>query len=168
MNCKFTNDLSDGITQKPILISGKKSIHFSKTEYVLIEQGNNSIPYEIRYEYSCSPFKDALIENEILAVGFEEKFYLFDISKNKSILSLKVKGYFGHLYLHDDLFYVADAYGLYCVNKVGYILWYNSNIAIDGVIVNKFEGNKIYVQGEQNPPDNWEYFVLDLATGEKI
>lgn len=167
MTYKFTEVLSEEINQKPVLLSGYESQAFSRVKYLIISAENSEIAYEIRYEYSCSPFQDVKIENNILAVGFEEYFYLFDLNKNKSVLSLKLGGYFGHLYFYDHLFYVADAYGLTCINMAGQILW-KTEIAIDGVIVDKIDADKIYGKSEHDPPNGWEDFVLDIKSGKEI
>ena len=124
--------------------------------------------FEIRYEYHCSSFKEALIVDTILAVGHEEHFYLFDLTTNTNILRLKMNGYFGHLYLNDNYFYVADAGGLYCIDKFGKTRWENSNLAIDGVIVNNITDNKIFGSGEWDPPGGWRDFTLDKHSGVSV
>ena len=130
MNFKFLKSLPDYAVQKPILISGKQSVMFSETEYLSIEQNDIVTFYEIKYEYHCSPFRDVMIESNVLTVGFEEHFYLFDLINEKNILSLKMNGYFGHLYFYENLFYVADACGIHCVDANGTIIWQNPNLGL--------------------------------------
>jgi hypothetical protein len=168
MKHKFVEKFPEEIYRNPVLISGKKSEMLPGIQYLLIEKDGLIIPYEIRYEYHCSPFQEVIIENDILAVGFEEYFYLFDVTKNENMLSLKMDGYFGHIYFDNNLFYVADARGLHCINETGQILWQNTNIAIDGVIIEMFEADKIYGKGELDPPGGWQNFVLDFSTGKEI
>ena len=163
---KFTQVLPDEINKKPILISGPGSEKFQKSIYLIIEQNEALIPYEIRYEYTCSPFREVVINNHILSVGHEEYFYIFDTKNEINIISLKVQGYFGHLYSYNNLYYIADACGIICINKSGQVIWQNHDIAIDGVIINKFDSGKIYGQSEQDPPDHWVHFTLSLDTGK--
>ncbi|MEO6721779.1 MAG: hypothetical protein ABIN67_15640 [Ferruginibacter sp.] len=76
-----------------------------------------------------------------------------------------MEGYFGRLYLNKKYFYVADACGLYCIDKSGTILWKNNNLAIDGVIINDFAKDKIFGSGEWDPPGGWREFILDEQIG---
>lgn len=150
--------------QKPILISGSNSLKFDGIEYLVINNNLTDL-YEIRYQYHCSPFKEAIIVNTMLAVGHEEHFYLFDKSTNTNLLTLKMDGYFGHLYVNDNQFYITDASGIYCIDTTGIILWKNNNLAVDGVIINDFLDNTILGSGEWDPPGGWQDFVIDRQTG---
>ena len=161
------------IEQKPtewkgasILISGPSSVEFKGKQFLVSSDNGKIINlYEVRFEYACSPFKHAEIINGILAVGHQEHFYLFDLSKNLNVLSLKMFGYFGHLYPDKDLLYVADAGGIYCLTTSGGIVWENLNLGIDGVIITRFENKKIYGSGEWDPPGGWREFILEKQTG---
>jgi hypothetical protein len=169
MNFKFEKSIASSYKKEALLISGADSLEFNGQEYLIIEENSkNVLVFEIKYKKHCSPFKEAKFLNNILAVGHEEYFYLYNLNTKSAVLKFKVDGYFSKLYLHNGLFYVADACGIRCLNKEGNILWANNNLAIDGVIINKFEDNKIYGIGEQDPPGGWEDFVLNSLTGERI
>ena len=169
MNFIFSNDLIDSVNLQPILISGPDSQEFSNKEYLILYQnGNAEYLFEIRYEYHCSPFKEAMRVDNILAVGFEEYFYLFDLVTKTNILKLKMEGHFGHLYFNEDLFYIADSAGINCINKNASIIWQNKNLGIDGVIINDFTNGKIAGSGEWDPPGGWRNFILDKQTGSLI
>lgn len=145
----FSNDIPRSVHLKPILISGPDSAQFGGKEFLILDRdGEAEGLFEIRYEYHCSPFKQAIIIDNILAVGFEEYFYMFDMITKSNILKLKTGGYFGHLYFSNDLLYVTDANGIYCINKTASIIWHNNNLGIDGVIINEFTNNKILGSGE--------------------
>lgn len=168
MTFDFTNEIPQDLNhQEPILISGFDTLKFGGKEYLVINNNGTSL-YEIRYEYHCSSFKQAIIVDTILAVGYEEHFYLFDLLTKTNILRLKMRGYFGHLYINSDNFYVADAGGLYCIDKYGITHWQNNSLAIDGVIINDFVENKIFGSGEWDPPGGWLDFTLDKQTGALI
>ena len=134
--------------------------------YLIIKSDDHSTSvFEIKYEHHCSSFRQALIVDNLLAVGYEEYFYLFDLTAKKVLLRLKLEGYFGHLYYDTDSFYIADAGGLYCMHKNASICWHNNGLAIDGVIIKEFTENKITGSGEWDPPGGWRNFILDRHTG---
>jgi hypothetical protein len=166
MNFIFSNDIPGSVQLKPILISGPDSTQFGVKEFLILERnGEAEGLFEIRYEYHCSPFKQAIIIDQILAVGFEEYFYMFDIIKKSNMLKLKMGGYFGHLYYNNEFFYITDSGGVFCIDKKGSLIWHNNNLAIDGVIINEFTDNKIFGSGECDPPGGWRDFILDRQTG---
>ena len=147
-------------------ISGETSFHFSNSEYLVVRNGDDKRSFKIIYEYHCSPFKEAAIRENLLLVGHEKHFYLYDMAAKRSILALKMNWYFGHLYLDEDFFYVADAQGLYKINYKGEIIWHNENLGIDGVIIDKFTENQIFGGGAWDPPGGWKVFVLNKKTGK--
>lgn len=168
MVIQFIDNIPGDTNLKPVLISGLASAGYSGQTYLKVSDDDTSTAlYEIRYQVHCSPFKEALLVDNLLAVGYEEYFYLFDIVATQNVLRLKMNGYFGHLYFDEGLFYVADAIGLHCIDKTGNIRWSNLELAIDGVIVNEFTGNKILGSGELDPPGGWADFSVDKVTGIK-
>ena len=144
MTLEFTDTIPNDSILNPVLISGSNSTCYSNQIFLTLIEGNTLTRlYEIKYEVHCSPFKEALLIDNLLAVGHEEHFYLFDITTNQNIVRFAVSGYFGHLYYDNELFYIADASGLHCIDRNGKIHWTNAELAIDGVIVNEFTDNKI-------------------------
>lgn len=148
-----------------ILISGSDTIDYSGHQLLSVDFNNEIRFYEIKYKYHCSPFKGADLFNNILIVGFEDYFYMFDTNNNKNLLSLKLSGYFGHFYRNDHLIYVTDASGIHCLNIDGTINWQNNELGIDGVEINKFDNQYLYGSGEWDPPGGWIDFILDKETG---
>lgn len=168
MTIEFIDDIPCDTNLKPVLISGSASTDYSNKKYLKLNKEDNMIAlYEIKYQAHCSPFKEALLVDNLLAVGHEEHFYLYNNVTNENVLRLEMNGYFGHLYFDTGLFYVADANGLHCIDKTGNIRWSNSELAIDGVIVKEFHHGKILGSGELHPPGGWEDFSVDKATGIK-
>jgi hypothetical protein len=169
MNLRFAPDVPEDFIQEPILISGIKSKDFDGLEYLLVQEGNiTRNVFEIRYEHHCSPFKQGMIRGRQVAVGHKGFFYLFDLSLKKNLLILEMQGYFGHMYLNDEHFYISDSASIHCVNHEGKVVWQNTNLGIDGVIVEKFQGGKIYGSGEWDPPGGWIDFILEEKTGIKL
>lgn len=168
MEIKFVDLLPENYTEQPILISGSSSIQHSEKQYLSLNQGNGIFKiYEIRYQYQCSPFNRAKLIGDIIVIGHEEHFYLFNMTQNSNFINLKLSGYFGHFYEYDDLIYVADANDLYCLNLLGEIKWQTKNLGIDGVLISKFTESNIFGSGEWDPPGGWEDFILDIKTGDK-
>ena len=166
MTLEFTDIIPDDTTLKPVLISGSTSTDYANQKYLTLSNDDTVTGlYEIKYQAHCSPFKEALLVDNLLAVGHEEHFYLFNIATNKNVLRLEMNGYFGHLYYDTGLFYVADSSGLHCIDKNGNIRWDNLGLAIDGVIVSEFTDSKILGSGELDPPGGWKDFSIDKATG---
>jgi hypothetical protein len=168
MTFRFTNDSPYRHYETPEVISGKDSLQFTDSEYLIMEQEDHQRVFEIRYECHYSPFKEAAILNNLLLVGFEGHFYLYDLLENENIMALEMDGYFGHLYINQNTFYVTDAAKLYCINDKGKIIWKNDHLGIDGVIIDSFSKDKIYGSGEWDPPGGWKDFVIDLKTGQTL
>jgi outer membrane protein assembly factor BamB len=155
------------ITSNPVLITGKESLNFSNRQLVeYITDNEGTFIFEIRYEYSCGPFREILSLDNLLLIGCQQNFYIVNLERNETILNLKVEGYFGSIYIDNEIIYVADACGVYSINRDGEIIWHNDNLGIDGVVIHDFQGNKILGSGEFDPPGGWVPFVLDKRTGE--
>jgi hypothetical protein len=169
MNIEFINSIPKEFGDQTLLISGKESVKWGNIEYLVLKD-NDIIKkaLEIRFESHCSPFKDVLIQNNILAIGHQGHFYLYDLLENTSLLVLEIEEYFGHLYVNNNLFYVTSSGSIYCVNERGNLIWINPSLGIDGVLIERFTENKIYGSGEWDPPGGWREFVLEKTTGKQI
>jgi hypothetical protein len=169
MTFKFMPDEPrDGHT-RPILISGPDSEFFPHKVFLIPSESSPiEIIFQINYQVSCSPFQEALQVNNLLAVGHEKHFYLFDISTKTNLLRLEMNGYFGHLNYDQPYFFVSDAIGLHCITDIGKTRWSKRNLAIDGVIITNFTADEIHGSGELDPPGGWEDFILDKATGIRL
>ena len=148
------------------VISGAISNHFNGTEYLVVRNREQKRAFKIFYEYHCSPFKEAAIVDNLLLVGHEEHFYLYDLTANHNILVLKMNGYFGSFYIDKYNLFVADANGIFRINMNGAILWYSEYLGIDGVIIGKISETEIQGSGEMDPPGGWKDFIIDKKTGK--
>ena len=168
MTLTFTDTRPDTSVLNPVLISGPMSIDCSGRTFIILSNKNELKGlFEIKYDIHCSSFREALLIDHLLAVGHEGYFYLFNTTTNQTILRLAMDGYFGHLYYNNELFYIADANGIHCINKSGEVLWKNSELAIDGVIIHEFTDDRISGSGEFNPPGGWVDFSIEKETGKK-
>jgi hypothetical protein len=165
MHFSFSDTFPDNLNADPILISGSDSFNLSQEEYLIIGNGGNISVFKIKYDLHCSPFKQAQVVGDFLLIGHENYFYMFDLLNRINVLRMEMSGYFGHLYVENNLCYVADANGLYCIESKGKILWANGNLGIDGVVINRFDEDNIYGEGEWEPPSGWQNFTLEKKTG---
>jgi hypothetical protein len=168
MTYRFLSQLPRDFVGQAVLISGQESANLSGQEFLIVEDNGHEYCFEIRYDNHCSPFKEACLVDSILGVGHEGHFYLIDLATNSNLLVLELYWYFGHLYLDDKLFYVADASGLHCVDRNGKVIWKNKKLGIDGVEVEEFADEVILGTGEWDPPGGWRKFKLSKLTGELI
>jgi hypothetical protein len=162
MTVTFIDNLPADLHRPPIIISGDESLELNGRQYLMAQ--DEGLFFEIRYEYSCGPFKGAVVVNNLLAVGYGEYFYLFDLGIKNNILRLKIEGYFGDIHVDNNLFYITDAYGMHCVSTAADIIWHNS-FAADGVIIDDFTEPEITGSYQYDPPDGWSDFVLNKQTG---
>ena len=165
----FTKKVPGDYHELPVLISGKESANEKGHEFVLLKQ-NDKIQkvFEIRYSTSGGPYKEAVIFNNLLIVGHYQFVYIYDLLQNNTILSMEISGYFGHIYIDGDKFYVSDAGCIYCFNNRAKLLWRNNTLGIDGVFISDFTDHEINGSGQWDPPDGWRDFILDKETGFKI
>lgn len=95
MTLTFSEIIPAHIRPTASLISGQDSKALPKSVYLLAEDDYQQISaFEIRYEYHCSPFQQAEIVGDLLLVGHEEHFYLYDLVACQNVLALKMDGYF--------------------------------------------------------------------------
>lgn len=167
MTLRFYPDLIDGITEYEI-ISSNPPFHCTFSDYLIVANDNERRAYKIIYDYALGPFQQAAIDGSLLLVGHGDHFYLYDIHKKQNLLILKLDMYFSHFYIADDRFYIADASGLFCIDKAGNTVWHNNNLGIDGVKIKTITENQIDGTGEWNPPGGWKDFMLDKKTGLPI
>lgn len=168
MTFTFYPELPADVGEPAALLGGETPHHSGRTEYLVVRDGEQTRAFEIPYEYHCGPFKEAAVEGDLLLVGHEAYFYLYELSAHQSLLVLELNGYFSHFYIHGDHFYVADAQGLHCVDRKGTVLWTNHHLGLDGVVVERFTDQHLYGSGEWDPPGDWKGFVLELATGQNV
>lgn len=170
MTFEFSQALPLNYTGSPIIISGENPSDWSGLEYLIIKNGvgENTFVGAIRHRAHGLPFKEAILQGNLLAVGHQDYFYLYDIDKNRNLCSLEASGYFGHLHFDEGLFYVTSAWDIYCINKIGNVIWKGDIPSVDGTLINRFEGGKIYLSCQTDPPEVWEEVVLDKATGKRL
>lgn len=112
-------------------------------------------------------FEEAIIWSGFAVVGFGERTHLVALTE-RTVLTLRLNGYFGHLYPTGDRLLIADARGLVCVDRAGTVTWARDDLAIDGVLVTAVEDGIVVGEGEWDPPGDWRPFRIRLATGDRV
>ena len=166
MKFSFRDHLPDCAHLSPVIISGHESYELPYKEFILQHEGEqiNGI-YEIRYLTSGGPYKDVIEFGNFLVVGHYQFVYFYDLVNCFNTIRLEVDGYFGHIYINDEVLYIADSGCLRCYNKNGKLVWCNTNLGIDGVFISDFTNEFIHGSGQWDPPDGWRDFKLDIKTG---
>jgi hypothetical protein len=119
------------------------------------------------YSEGLSPFCDVIIWQRWIVIGFDDAVYFVSLDQQiKHVYPLYL--YFGHLYPTDDALLVASATYLHCFDTNAQQIWVAETVGIDGVVVNKIEGNIIEGKAQYDPPDGWQPFKLSLRTGQEI
>jgi hypothetical protein len=112
-------------------------------------------------------FQEAALWQDWIIIGFGERLYWVPLNKSLPI-TITLGSYFGHLYLTDEILLAATAEQLLCFNRDGKQMWASPVLGIDGVVVNHIETDRIYGEGEWDPPHGWRPFQIRIASGELV
>jgi len=149
-------------------MSGPESLLFFEKVFLLHDDNDIREAFEIRFEQRSGPFKQAEMLDNLLIAGYGERFYMFDTIRHVSLLALPMNWYFCHFYVEDNLIYVTDASGMYCIDRTGTVRWSTPDVGIDGVIIKQFTPTQIEGSGEWDPPGGRKDFSLDKQTGQLL
>ncbi|WBS01701.1 hypothetical protein OU994_26100 [Pseudoduganella sp. SL102] len=122
---------------------------------------------------SC--FRSVRCVGGIAYIGFGRFVFVVDISRN-DIRRHELDGYFGHLYDTSDLEHLDDriavlaasASELLAFDRTGNLLWKQSGLGIDGVVLHHAGLDRIGGEGEWDPPGGWRPFTLIAQSGERL
>ena len=116
------------------------------------------------YAADSSAFWDAIVWKGWIVIGVGYDLHLVR-PEGGNTKSVNLGYYFGHLYPTEDHLLVASGDKLFCLTSDGGIAWVSKDVGLDGVIVDRVEGDVVYGQGEWDPPGGWEPFQVSLTTG---
>ena len=162
------NDASDSATNCPVISFGDLTTSKLLDTLTIYKKGTLLAKLELRYYYSSSSKAEAIKFYRFVAVGVSGFFYLYDLSTATFILFVDLNGYFDEFKISEEHLLVAYNSGIYCLTKYGQIKWHNSNIGLDGIIINEIKDGRIYGSEQVDPPDGWRDFVLDFITGDRM
>ena len=112
-----------------------------------------------------NPFDTIYIFQEFLCIGLGERVYFVSI-KTGELREHRVSMYFGYFYEYEDRLYVASGECLYCFDCGCNLVWVSKPIAVDGIIFNAFEKDKVFVSCEIEPQGKWIERCICLKDGE--
>jgi hypothetical protein len=101
-----------------------------------------------------------------LAVGFGFSFCLVNL-ETLEVKTYPLKSYFSDLLPGEGYLLVADGSSLIKINQERDIEW-QTILGLDGVQIDRVGSNIAYGEGQWDPPEGWEPFQVDLATGKSL
>ena len=161
------NDTSNSDINCPVISFGDLTKSKLSDTLTIYKKGNPLTKLDLRYYYSSSSKLEAVKFHRFVAVGLSGFFYLYDLSTEIFILFIDFNGYFDEFKIFEEHLFVAYNSGIYCLTKYGQVKWHNSNVGLDGIIINDIKEGKIYGSEQVDPPDGWRDFVLNFDTGNR-
>ena len=118
------------------------------------------------YGSDCFAFESTLIWRGNLAVGFGSHVHLVSLS-DRSVTTLALGSYFGHLYLTEEYLLVASGERVFRIDPNRQVLWTSEVLGIDGVLLSDVGPPIIRGEGEWDPPGGWAPFQLLAESGRR-
>jgi hypothetical protein len=108
-------------------------------------------------------------------IGFGRFVFVVDFSRSL-VRRYPLGGYFGHLYDSNDLGHLDDhisvlassASEVLAFDRTGDLIWKQSDLGIDGVVLHCASAGRIDGEGEWDPPGGWQPFSLRSDIGSII
>lgn len=123
--------------------------------------------------YSC--FQGLCAKNGLVYIGFGQYVFVVDVKLNR-IWRYLLHGYFGHLYDSSDFenldgrfsVFATSASEVLAFSRTGDLLWKQSPLGIDGVIIQSVSAGRLDGEGEWDPPGGWRPFSLNKESGKVL
>lgn len=119
-------------------------------------------------------FREIELSRKAVVIGCGEHLHFIRLD-GFTLHSLRLNGYFGHLYpISSDEYTGFAGFLLVCsassvcfIDPGGNIVWQSDMLGIDGVIIEDIKDGVIYGSGEWDPPGGWQPFSLDVNSGRR-
>ncbi len=137
--------------------------------FVLLGDGDRRICIEIHPDgpQACA-FREAVIWKDMAVIGLGSALYVVGL-KDLHPRVHDFAGYFGSLVSTDAYCLAASDEGVLRLSEDGTALWYQRDLAADGVLISEVSDGFIRGEGQWDPPDGeWSPFRLDFATGRVV
>lgn len=132
--------------------------------YSIDKDGSPYLEIEISSE-SWNPFNAECFFQEHFCIGNGNEVYFINL-QTKEVKIVLCDLYFGYFYIYKDRLYVASNSQLLCFNSACELLWQTERIAVDGLCVDKFSEDSIFVSCEIDPPNHWINYQLSIHDGK--
>lgn len=122
---------------------------------------------------SC--FQDLRCVDGVVYIGFGAYLFVIDTSGQATARYL-LDGYFGEMYETSDIddpdpnfsILATSASEVLAFSKTGELLWKQSCLGVDGIVLHRISDGHLIGSGEWDPPGGWLKFVLNLTSGAVI
>ena len=161
------NETSNSDIKCPVISFGDLTRSKLSDTLTIYKNGHPLTKLKLHYYYASGK-SEAIKFQRFVAVGLSGFFYLYDLSTETFTLFIDLNGYFGEFKISEEHLLVAYNSGIYCLTKYGQIKWHNSNLGLDGIIINEIKDGRIYGSEQVDPPDGWRDFVLNFETGYRM
>ncbi len=141
----------------------------SNCEFVIVYDMETEEPIfnlKVESDYSVT-FSQTDSVNEMVIVGYGNKFVIFDLKSKSKKYETSFSGYFSSFKIYEQDVYVASESDLLKVCLTGELMWTAKSIGIDGVVISEITEGEIKGEGELDPPGGWEPFIIDRMTGKE-
>jgi hypothetical protein len=109
-------------------------------------------------------FEEVIVWRDLVVIGFGG--YVHAISAlDRSVVSVELGSYFGHLYPGRDFVLLASGERLFRLEPDRSVAWKSAPLGIDGVLVHDVGTKVIRGEGEWDPPGGWKPFAVSVADG---
>ena len=120
---------------------------------------------DVYADFGGYPFQNAIVWHERVFLGICEVVYVID-PRTGTASEIRLESYFAAFYFHDEYLLVASGQSLVRISGQGQVLWRNTNLGLDGVVVKSVDGGRIQGAGEWDPPGGWRTFSIQLESGQ--
>ncbi len=175
MNILFLEE-SDQIGVDRYLVVGANTDAAPVAARVLVDCGwGERVRIDIAAATECVCFKAVRTAGPKAFIGYGARLFIVNLCTDE-VVTFQMDGYFCNLFDADDLNTVADDFcilassssELFAFDQDATLLWKAEGLGIDGVIAHDATATQIRGEGEWDPPDGWEPFIVDRRTGERI
>lgn len=133
--------------------------------YYVLKNGDPFLRVEVDIR---SLFDDAIIFNEYLCIGSRDSVYFINMD-NLECKEIEVQMYFGYFHIYNDLLFVLDGQGVIAFDNKIHELWRQTDLAIDGVVLEEIENDTVLVLScEMDPPGGWVTRKINILNGMEI
>lgn len=162
MKYEVTNDFSYDFENVKRIVLGKGKLYYVYRD---------DIPYvsvEVNMLEGGEHFTDSYILGDYLLIGnYYEGVFAVNLI-DFELKEIKVDGYFGYFVPGIECVYILGCENIISIGKDGNIIWISDNLAVDGIVLGRIEGNTMNVSCEMDPPGGWVDKKINLLTGKTV
>ncbi|MDB4952943.1 MAG: hypothetical protein JWO36_512 [Myxococcales bacterium] len=147
------------------------SVQRTGDTYVLRDGDTVVWTIELPLDMSGTPFREEVVwsASGVVAIGGGTTIYFVGIELGTVTRRISLaRDLFGHFEIDRDVLYVSGFRDVTAIDRQLSILWSSKNVAIDGIVWQSREGDRIKLSAEMDPPGGWVDVELDAATGRRL